>query len=80
MTIEVDKQDVALQLVQAGFAKVQDKRSGSDAAYDALLAAQEEPKAKKVGVWSTDEAHIKKHLRQVVYFGEADYNPVKILA
>lgn len=31
-------------------------------------------------MWSTEEAHIKKHLRQVLYFGEADYNPVKLLA
>lgn len=58
MTVEVDKQDVALMLVQAGLAKVQDKRAGSEAAYDALIAAQEEPKTKKTGVWSTDEAYI----------------------
>lgn len=82
LTVEVDKTDVALMLVQAGFAKVQEKRSSADAGgpHDVLFAAQDEPKAKKVGVWATDEAQIKKHLRQVVYFGESDYNAAKILA
>lgn len=30
-------------------------------------------------MWSTDEAYINKHLRQVCYFGESDYNPAKLL-
>lgn len=33
-----------------------------------------------MGVWSTNEEQIKKHVRQVIYFGESDYHPAKILA
>lgn len=80
MSIEVDKQDVATMLVSAGMAKAQDKRQGAEPLHDALIAAQEEPQKKKTGVWTANEDQIKKHTRQVVYFGEADYNPSKILA
>lgn len=79
VSIEVDKQDVAAMLVSAGMAKAQDKRQGEEPLHAALIAAQDEPQKKKIGVWTVNEDQIKKHTRQVVYFGEADYNPTKIL-
>lgn len=41
LTVEVEKNDVALMLVQAGLAKVQDKRSSAETGgpHDVLFAA-----------------------------------------
>jgi staphylococcal nuclease domain-containing protein 1 len=82
LTLKVDDEDVASILVSQGLAKPTEKRSNMEQGgpHEALIKLSEEPKAKKVGVWATEPKHIEKHTRQVVYFGESDYMPAKLLA
>lgn len=78
VTIYANKESLALLLVKAGLAKVLDKKHPTPA-YEELVAAQEDCKTRKVGVFSEDSKHIEKHTREVTYFGESDYSPAKLL-
>jgi staphylococcal nuclease domain-containing protein 1 len=79
-TLMVNDENLNHLLVKAGLAKVLEKKGNMQVSthYDELLAAQQEAKNKKTGVWSTDEKHIQKHTRNVTYFSDAGYNAAKL--
>ena len=48
--------------------------------HEKLLEIQEKEQKKNKGVWSTDGKLLDKHRRELIFYGESDYNPVSILA
>lgn len=42
------------------------------------MAAANEAKGKKTGVWNTDEKYLKKNTRDVTYFSESGFSAAKI--
>lgn len=69
---------INLMLVKQGLAKALEKKS-NDPAFEEIAAASEDCAKRKVGLWQNDPKNVEKHLRQVTYFGEADYNSTKLL-
>lgn len=80
-TLLVDGENMNLAIVKAGLAKVLEKKGNMQVSkfYDELLAAQNEIKTKKTGVWTTNEDQIEKHTRTVTHFQDSGYNPTKLL-
>ena len=73
VTIAYEDSSINLMIVKAGFAKALEKKS-NDPKFEAIAAASEDCTKRKVGLWQTDPKFVEKHMRQVTYFGEADYN------
>ena len=73
VTIAYEDSSINLMIVKAGFAKALEKKS-NDPKFEAIAAASEDCAKRKVGLWQTDPKFVEKHMRQVTYFGEADYN------
>jgi staphylococcal nuclease domain-containing protein 1 len=78
VTIACEDSSINLMIVKAGFAKALEKKS-NDPKFEAIAAASEDCSKRKVGLWQTDPKFVEKHMRQVTYFGEADYNQTKLL-
>ena len=76
----VGEENMNLAIIKAGLAKVIEKKGNIPATknYEALQTAQNEAKAKKTGVWNTDEKYIEKNTRNVTYFSDTGYNAQKI--
>lgn len=81
ISVSVEGEDIATLLVTKSLAKVNERRANTPEGglHDRLLAVQEEVSKKGKGVWNTDSAFLAKNTRQVVYFGEGDYKPEKIM-
>jgi len=78
----IDGKNYNLEIVKAGLAKVLEKKGAmaTSSAYEELMAAQNEAKTRKLGIWqSTDEKFLEKHTRKVTYFTDAGYNAPKLL-
>ena len=81
VSVSVDGEDLATMLVSQSLARVNERRANTaeGGLHERLLALQEEEKKKSKGVWNTDPTFQAKNNRQVVYFGEGDYNASRIL-
>jgi staphylococcal nuclease domain-containing protein 1 len=79
-TLVVNGENMNLAIVKAGLAKVLEKKGNLQASehYNELLAAQNEIKVKKTGVWTTDEKSIEKHTRNVVHYSDGGFNATKL--
>lgn len=82
VSIKIEDQDIASLLVANSLAKVNERRAFTEEGglHDQLLTIQEEVSKKGKGVWTTDANMLSKNTRQVVYQGESDYRPDRILA
>ena len=81
VSIKVGDEDIATMLVSKSLAKVNERRGNTEEGglHEQLLAIQEEVSKKGKGVWTQDANALTKNTRQVVYFGEGDYKPERIL-
>ena len=43
------------------------------------MSVQNEAKAKKIGVWNTDDKFIEKNTRSVTYFSDSGYSAARIM-
>ena len=68
--------------MESSLAKVNEKRVQMVAGglHEKLLEIQEKEQKKQKGVWSTDGKLLDKHRRELIFYGESDYNPITILA
>ena len=81
VSVKVEGEDLATLLVSQSFAKVNERRANTQEGgyHESHLALQESVSKLGKGVWSTDSNILAKHTRKVIYFGEGDYHPAKIL-
>ena len=73
--------DLASQLVLNSLARVNEKRGPNSLPplHEALLEIETKLKEKQRGVFCTQDSVKEKHTRDVIYFGEAAYQPSKLL-
>jgi staphylococcal nuclease domain-containing protein 1 len=79
-TLVVNEENMNLALVKSGLVKVLEKKGNIQASqhYDELLAAQNEIKTKKIGLWNTDEKNIEKHIRNVTHYSDSGFSAAKL--
>ena len=79
-TLLVDGENLGLNLVKAGLAKVVEKKGALPASkhYDDLISAQTQVKSKKHGVHTTEEKQLLKHTRNVTYFSDTGYSASRL--
>jgi endonuclease YncB( thermonuclease family) len=82
VSIRFDEKDLATLLVESSLAKVNERRvqMAAGGLHEKLLETQEKEQKENKGVWSTDGKLLDKHRRELIFYGESDYNPVSILA
>lgn len=81
-TLLVNGENVGLSIVQAGLAKIVEKKGSlpASAHYEELVAAQNEAKNKKLAIHhASDDKYLEKHTRQVTYFSESGYSAAKLM-
>ncbi len=80
-TLLVNGENVGIQIVRAGLAKVVEKKGSIPVSphYDDLVAAQNEAKTKKIAIHHVlDDKYLEKHTRQVTYFSDSGYSAAKL--
>ena len=82
VSVSFEEKDLATLLVEQSLAKANEKRPQTTPGglHEKLLEIQEVEAKKTKGVWSTDSKYLAKHVREVTFFGEADYKPSTLLA
>ena len=80
-TINDEPTDLASQLVLNSLARVNEKRGTNPLPplHEQLLEIENKLKGNLKGVFCTQEKQKEKHTREVIYFGEAAYQPSKLL-
>lgn len=79
-TLFVNEENINLSIIKQGLAKVVEKRGTQPASkyYEELIAAQQDNRSKKQGVWTGDEKVLLKHTRQALYYQQEGFNAAKI--
>ena len=77
----VETENLGIEIVKAGLAKVVERKGALPASshYEQLVDAQNEAKNKKIGLHATADAkYLEKHTRNVTFFSDSGYNAAKL--